>query len=715
MAADGGGGDSRTYWLTRKGGEFIDAYKKKRGVFYSAAEAKGLRRMWEIAYCQYYGLNPNAIGDMATQTLAFVGNNNQFLRFRINEFRSFIKQQIAMVIGERAAFKAMGVNTDYSTLAQIQSSDQIIDYLYSAGSGDTLERDAAEANFVAGMGAAHVRWDWEGGDEVDVELPHPDGAMVYDFRTGQPMPATITTRRRSGMPTASCHYPWELPCDPAVRGRKSHAWRGVRERVCKYELAAEYPEHAEALYAMQFEHDDYTVHQLFGMDLSDSSSDDIMLDHVYVAPCKLLPRGRYLGIAQDIILWDEESPIDGIPIVDFCSSRYMGSQFAYCDNWDLIAIQEMRDQLCSDAASNFTKFGRPMIVAEEGLQLDQRLLSRGHYIWTKPKDADPPSAVEIKPMPPGFMDYLSYLHSRDESITQQNSVTRGNPDKNITSGQMAALFHSNSLEFRNIDQAELYAFRKDLANLYLDMVRRYAAAPFLAEVSGNSERPYLKEVSKESLSGIKRVLIEPVSSLSKSTAGRLTVAEILMKIGDPRMRAALLKGIETGQWGDLIKKDRNSDLRITWENEQLAKGVPCRVLATDNPYEHVPGHLADIDARSEQLNANPEAARAYLEHVFEHLVQYKDIDPNLARVLNVPAPLPLQGTPTGMANMMLTGPVEPTQSEQGGGPPSSAVKNAAEVAAAPQERDSSGVKLPNPSQPPKGSRAQGATPPPRAA
>ena len=708
MAADGGDG-SRDYWLTRTGGDFVTAYKKKRALFYSAAEARGLRRMWEIAYCQYYGLNPNAIGEMATQTLAFVGDNNQFLRFRINEFRSFIKQQISMVLGERAAFKAMGVNTDYSTLAQIQSSDQVIGYLYQTGSGDNLERDVVESNHVAGMGAAHVRWDWDGGDEVDVELPHPDGATVYDFKTGQPVLATITTQMRSGMPTASCHYPWELPCDPAVRGRKKHAWRGVRERVCKYELAAEYPEHAEALYAMQFEHDEYSAHQLFGIETGNSNEDDIMLDHVYVAPCKLLPRGRYLGIAQDLVLWDEESPIDGIPIVDLCTARYMGSQFAYCDNWDLIAIQEMRDQLCSDAASNFTKFGRPMIVADEGLQLDQRLLARGHYIWTKPQNADPPSAVEIKPMPPGFMDFLTYLHSRDESITQQNSVTRGNPDKNVTSGQMAALFKSESIEFRNVDQQELYSFRKDLANMYLEMVRRYAQAPFLAEVSGTSERPYLKEIEKESLSGIRRVVIEPVSSLSKSPAGRLTVAEILMKIEDPRMRAALLKGIETGQWGDITKKERNSDLRIQWENEQLAKGVSCRVLATDNPFEHLPGHLADIDARSEQLNENPEVAAAYLEHVWSHLQEYALLDPNLARTLNIPPPLPIQGTPAGNANLMMTGPVAPVPQPGEGAPPSDTMQ-AAVKQSTPQARDTSGVKLPNPSQPPNGSAAPGATP-----
>jgi hypothetical protein len=709
MAADGGNAVSRLdYWPLRKGDDVVSAYKKKRQRYFNAIENKGLRRIYEIGYCQYYGLNPNAIGDMATQTLAFVGENNEFLRFRINEFRSFVKQQIAMARGERPAFKGMGINTDYTTLAQIQSSDQVIAYLYQTGTGEMLEHEALEANAVVGMGCAHLQWDFDGGDEVDVELPDPDGGMVPQQHPQgfyEMVPATVTTPMKSGLPTATLHFPWESPCDPDVRGGK-HAWRSIRERRCKFELAEEYEEHADDLIAMQMESDTFSSHALFGFDLGGANEDDIMVDHVYIARCKLLPRGRYMGIAGDILLWDEELPIDEIPIVDLCSARYMGASLGYCDNWDLIAPQEMRDQLCSDAASNFTKFGRPMIVADEGLLLDQRLVSRGHYIWTKPPGTEFPKATQFEPMPPGFMEFLGYLHQRDQSLTGQNSVTRGQPDKNVTSGEMAALFHSLAFEFRSAEQAALYAFRKGVANMFLTFVRRYAQAPFLAEVTGHSERPFLKEVEKDTLSGIKRVILEPVSSLSRSTAGRLTVANVLMKVPDPKQRAALQKGIETGQWGDFCKKDRNSDLRVTWENEQLAQGIPCRVLASDNPFEHLPGHLADIDARSDEINGNPAAAQAYLEHCMEHLQQYQLLNPNLARVLNIPLPLPIQGTPAGQANLMLTGPVEPVP-QPGEGAPDAAMGAAAKASAPMQGRDASGVKLPNPSSPPKGSDAQG--------
>ena len=691
---------SRVWWPLREGQDFVDAYKVQRRAYYDAAEAKGLTRIWEISYCSYYGLDSGALGAGMQQSLAFVGQNNEFLRFRVGTFRAYVKQQIAMARGERPAFKAMGTNTDYATGAQIQASDQVIGYLYQTGTGETLEAEALEANAVVGMGTAHVRWDYDGGHEVDVELPAPSGAIVYDFATGQPRPATVSVKKRSGMPTSSLAYPWETPCNPNVRGNK-HAWRAVRERENKFDLAEQYEEFEEDLCSMQFEHDEFTSHTLFGYDLSVATEDDIMVDHVYVQPCGLAPRGRYLGIAQDVILWDEECPLDEIPLVDLCSARYMGAHFGFSDNWDLIPVQQMRNQLCSDAASNFTKFGRPMIVVDEGTLLDQRFVGRGHMIWTKPRDAEAPTSVEIKPMPPGFMEFLQWLQTSDENITAQSSVSRGQPNKDVSSGQMAALYHNNTLEFRSAETAALYAFRKGLANQFLNMTRRFADAPFLAEIAGHSERPFMKQFTVESLSGIKRVIIDPVTPMSRSAAGRVAMAELLMKIEDPRMRAALQKGIETGQWGDFCKRERNSDLRVQWENEQLAQGLPCRVLSTDNPMDHIPGHLADIDARTEQLNGDPAAVEAYLQHVLEHLMVYQNINPNMARVLNIPLPLPIPGTPTGDANTMLTGPVEPMPAA--GAPPASATENAAKtsVPAQQQGRDTSGVKLPNPSKPPK--------------
>jgi len=672
--------------------------------------------MWEIAYCQYYGLNPAAIGDMATQSLAFVGASSEFIRFRLGEVRSFIKQELALSQGERPAFKCVATNTDYAALSQVRTGDQVVSYLYQTGTGEEMESLALEGDAVFGNAFAHVRWDYEGGDEVDIEIPHPDPTAmvedesgVIDLQTGMPrmVPATIPARVKSGMPSATVVYPWEVVREPYSRGGKPHQWSIVRESMSKWELAAEYPELAEKLVALTYETDVFSGHMLFGQSMRDGAEDTVIVRHFYHAPCKAIPGGRHVGVVGDLILWDDPCPLPNrIPLVELCSATFIGTSFGYADSWDMISVQEMIDQLCSDGASNFAKFGRPMIVADEGLQIDKTLLSHGHFIWTKPPENDFPKAISFAAMPPGYMDFLQYLHSRHESISGLNNVVRGKPDKNITSGQMAALFHSIALEFRSAEQRALNGFRKALANMFLDMVRAFASdTPFVAEVSGQSERPYQKQFNMQEINGIKRIHIEPVSSLSRSTAGNLAIADILIKIEDPRMRAAILKGIETGQWSDFTRTDRNADLAVTWENEQLAKGIPCRVVATDDPYVHVPCHLAEFDARREQLNTQPEAVQAFLDHILEHLGGYQQLNPNLARILRIPEPLPIAGTPTGDANMMMTGPAAPVP--DAGVPPGDTPERAQEAVGAAQGTDqATGTKLPKPSSPPKNSSVQ---------
>ena len=725
-----GGSLQTTYWATRKADDLVTAIKAKERQYFTVAEQRGLRRMWEIAYCQYYGLNPAAVGDMATQTLAFVGASSEFIRFRLGEVRSFIKQELALSQGERPAFKCVGINTDYATLSQIRSGDQVVSYLYQTGSGEDMESTALEGDAVFGNAFAHVRWDYEGGEEVDIEIPHPSGEMIpdpsgatepdqsglIDPATGAPqevpvmVPATIPARVKSGTPTTTISYPWETISEAYHRRGKPHQWRIVREPQSKWELAAQFPELADKIVAVQFEHDEYTGHMLFGHSSRDGTEDMVIVRHFYHMPCRAIPQGRYVGVVGDHVLWDEPCPLPNrVPVVELCSAHFIGTSFGCSDAWDLIAIQQMIDQLCSDGASNFAKFGRPMIVADEGLQLDKTLLSQGHFIWTKPPENDFPQAISFAAMPPGFMEFLQYLHSRHQSISGLNSVVRGNPDKNITSGQMAALFHSIAIEFRSAEQRALNTFRKELANMYLDMVRAFSThTPFVAEIAGQSERPYMKEFYAQEMTGIRRVVVEPVSALSRSTAGNLAIADLLIKIEDPRMRAALLKGVESGQWGDFTRTDRNADLAITWENEQLAKGVQCAVVATDDPFCHVPQHLADFDARREQLNTQPDAAAAYLEHIQEHLGQYQMLNPNLARVLRIPEPLPVMGTPAGNAYQSLVGPASPVP--DAGTPPGETMEAAQEATGAPQGNDPSGVKLPNPSAPPKNSRVNAQAP-----
>lgn len=672
------------YWAKKSGKALVDALKTKETAFFEACARRGLLQMWRVAYAQYYGLDPMALSDFATQQVATVGPENEFLRFRINEVRSFIRQQNTIALGERPSFKCMAVNTDYASLAQVRISDQIINYIYRRSSGEERERQLLEIDGVFGIGYGWDRWDYEAGDMVTVMQDVPGMKM----QNGQP--AQMPIKRKSGAPTTSVLYPWEVFCEPYSR---AEGWRGIRERCSKWELAANYPELAARILETKAS-DEYCLGELFGFDADAMTTDDCIVKHFYHPDSAAIPGGRYVGYVDDVILWDRPCPTsEGTPITELCSGKFFATAFGYADSWDLCSINEMIDQMCSDTASNLATFGRQTIVVDEGTKYDVDLIALGHRVLTKNPAAKPPEVIEFAQMPDATKWFLEYLHKRHESISGLNSVARGDPGNNISSGQMAALFHSIAIEYQSGRQASLDAYRTRSANLKLDMIHQYADAPFVAEIAGIDERPYLKEFTKQDLAGVQRVMVETSNPLMRNIAGRLQVFEQIKDLA-PEERGAAIELITTGQSESFVRKNKTADMRIRWENEQLAAGIPVPVLALDNPFKHVPDHFAEIEARSAQLQEDPMAMKAFLDHIQQHQMVYLDMSPFMAGFMQIPPP------PDPMM-MMGAAPGAPGAPAGAGGAPAN--DNAG---GEPAGQDPSGIKLPSASKPPEGSAAQ---------
>lgn len=677
------------YWAKKKGRALIDALQQKETAYFEACARRGLLTMWRVAYAQYFGLDPTALGDFATQQVAFIGPEAEFIRFRINEVRSFIKQMNTIALGERPSFKCMAVNTDYASLSQVEICDQVVNYIYKRSNGEEKERELLEIDGVFGIAYGWDRWDYEAGDVVTVMEEVP-GQMLADGT-----PAQMPRKRKSGAPTTASLFPWDQFCEPY--SRDPNGWRTVRERCSKWEVAANYPDFAQEI-TKQNVLDKYAVAELFGFDIDAVTSDDCIVKHFYHPCCAAIPEGRYVGYTGDIILWDRPAPVtEGTPITEMCSGKFFATAFGYADSWDLCSINEMIDQICSDTASNVATFGRQTIVVDEGTKYDVDLIALGHRVLTKNPASEMPRAIEFEPMPDSTKWFLEYLHKRHESISGLNSVARGDPGNNISSGQMAALFHSIAIEYQSGRQAALDGYRTRSANLKLDMVHLYADAPFVAEIAGIDERPYLQEFTRDDLAGVRRVMVETANPLLRNPAGRLQVFEQIKDL-PPEERGPAIELITTGQSKAFTRQNRTADMRIRWENEQLALGKPVQVLALDNPFKHVPAHYAEIEARSAQLQEDPAALQTFLMHILEHQQQYLQLDPILAGFMQIPPPPPMPGTAAGsMAALMGPPP------EAGGGEPAND-NGKKKKEGPPTPQDSTGVPLPRPAQPPEGAR-----------
>jgi hypothetical protein len=688
------------YWAKKEAAELIGALKDKESKYFSSAERRGLKGMWEIAYAQYYGTDPMNPGDMATQTLARTGPKGKFTRFRINEVRSIIGQQNIIALGERPAFQCMAVNSDYESMAQVEICDSIVGYLYKKAMGEARERQVLEADGVWGAGFGHLRWDSELGDDVESDMPVP-GAPPNDDGS----PATVPVAQRSGAPYVTVCYPWEVVQDPEARELN---WAIIRERRSKWELAAEWPEHAAAITKVNVL-DEYAVEHMFGFAVSDASSDDCLVKHFYHPRCSALPEGRYVGICGDETLWDGPCPIgEGIPLAEICSSKYACSSFGYAGSWDLISIQEMLDQLCSDTASNLSTHGRNVLFYEKGTEFSFDKISEGLAAFGVSPGSQMPQMASFAQMPEATKWFMEYLHERHQSLSGLNSVARGDPKSNIKSGEMAALFHSIAIEFQSARQAALDGYRVRVANLMLDMVRNNADSPFLVEISGKDNRPYLQTFTSDTVRGVRRVELTTTSPMMRSQEGRMQVFTAIEKI-PPQDRNAAYEFIVTGQIKGFTEKPMSSDLRIQWENEALQDGHVVPVLFCDNPWLHVPEHVAALEKLTASFGVSAEAIKAFSDHIVQHGVVYQGLDPRVAAFLGIPAPPPVPGSPAWQLQQDTGGgfqPLTPNDTSASGGPAPAAGPTGggpgAQPPSKPQARDTTGTKIPNPSTPPAG-------------
>jgi len=722
--------EAELYWAARSAKDVVAELNKKQAAYFDFAERNGFTAMWRYARSKYYGKDVDT-GEWVTQYVGTDGPQGELLRFRVNEVRSFSKQLITMAIGNRPAFECSATNSDYDSIGQAETADGVIEYVYQNEYGERKERKTVERAVIFGKGATWCNWDANGGELVDEPvfrvLPDHSKAPALDPETGEQLMRQV----RSGKIVLKSLAPWDYFCEPTIEDEDEHLWKTVRQRRSKWELAGRFPEHRKAILGMA-PLDEYAVETLFGFDQMATNGDELIVKHFYHAPSPALAgtkfeKGRYIVYVGDLPLLDLPLPYTRIPIVDLCPAEYLGTSLGYADSWDMCSVNDMQDQITSDIASNLSTFGRQCISAEEGTDFDADAIANGMRVLTRRPGTKAPEAVMLAAVPQASMPFLEYLGKRLQSLSGLNSVARGDPDASITSGTMAALFHSIALEYNSALQAAVDAHREQLANLILDILKQYASHPFVVRIAGADERPYLDTFTRDKLMGVRGVVVKTSNPMMRTQAGRLQLAEFALKIpGAITDPAQINEIVVSGQAKPLYDASRKRRMRIKWEDEQLLKSPP---IATEQPqpqpplpngmqpppampYQHVPSvpvhwmddHQRHIDQHyallaSREAAENPELWQAVNVHIEHHMKVWRETDPaKLVAVGLKPFPMPQMMGPPG---------APPQRASAPGKPPSDGKPNEPPDAVKPTDQgpratgtDSTGVKLPKPAESP---------------
>lgn len=674
----------------------------------------GFFDMVRLAFNTYYGLSATSsshIGDFQAQSLRFGGENGERIDFVANEFRSYMDQIIGLTVKNRPSFQAQATNDDSASISSVESGDTLVRYYYEQVFGERKEKAVVKAEAIYGKAWTYIDWDPDGGPEIEIEEAAEDPQGLLGG-------ATIKKRVKAGEFIFRRCFTWQVASDPFKSEFDGHQWRIVAYDANRFDMIARYPKFADAI-----KHSDSAESAWYtsfpGYSRLKQNNDLVTVRVLLHAHSPALPEGRRAIFVGEKLVEDGPLPIDEIPLVDFMTCELDGTCFGISDLWNLIPMQQMNNQLLSDMATNAEAFGRPPIAMFNSGEPTIDELANGQKLIILDSPESRPFVLEFPAINDSHLKMLEVNRGLMQSTSGMNAVARGQTDNTIKSGAHAALYHAMAVENQSPRQAALDLHRERVANIILKFLKKFALHPQMVAIAGESERPYLEEINRDTVTPIQRVVVKTASPMLRTTAGRLQIAEMLrdwpgQPMKDPQ---EIVELVSTGQLKPTYNSTRVSLLRIRRENEMLSKGPPTidvpgapdpltgvptvmkqvplvPVLPTDDARQHLVHHLEVLympDVMSDQAKKD-----ACLAHIMNHLEVARNNDPYLCELLGIPMP------PLGMGMPM--GP-------EGGGPSDEDLAQATEVATNPADQtafenvddevdDSSGSRVPSPAESP---------------
>jgi hypothetical protein len=230
-----------------------------------------------------------------------------------------------------------------------------------------------------------------------------------------------------------------------------------------------------------------------------------------------------------------------------------------------------------------------------------------------------------------------------ETLSGINSVTRGQPEASLQSGAALALIQAQAVQFASGLQASYVRLIEDVCTATVKILQDYASAPRVAAIAGKANRTFMKEFTGADLATINRVIVEITNPVSRTTAGRLEMANQLLQMSVIKNTEQYFTVLNTGRLDAMIEGEQAELLLIRAENEKMMEGKSVKGLALDSHTIHITEHkalLADPDFRD-----NEELSNLVLGHIMEHINLLKNTDPNVLMMIGQQPLQPTQGQP----------------------------------------------------------------------
>lgn len=665
------------YFAAKKPEEMAQTVLSKAEKWFLALDSNGYLGKLKQAWSAYYGAYYTDVG--SGHQVTFGGEQGELAQLPVNHFRNLCRHMLTMVTANRPAMQARAINTDYKSLVQTKLASGLLDYYLREKRLEDYLHSAIESAIVMGSGYIKMEWNSTAGEIYDIAPDELDeeGNVI---RKGFPV--------YEGDVKFSSLSPFNVVFDGTKESSKDHDWVLCRSYKNKYDLAAKFPEFEEEILRQNGKTSDQRYN--FNNSFYDGT-DDITVYEFYHRKTESMPEGRYtLFVDTDAILMDTTMPYRDLPVYRVTPGDIMGTPYGYTDTFDILPIQDALNSLYSAVLSNQSAFAVQNIMVPRGSDFNKQTLVGGMNIIEYNPAVGKPEPINFTNTPPEVFNFIGMLERVAETISGVNSVARGNPEASLKSGNALALVQSMSLQFISGLQQSYVKLIEDTGTGLVNMLKDFAAVPRVAAIVGESNRTYMKEFSGEDLSEVNRVVVDVGNPLSKSTAGRVQMAEQMLQMGLIKTPEQYFAVINYGKLESMTDSTDRQLLLIKAENETLLNGGNIMAVATEAHALHIKEHgdvLADPD-----LKNDADLVSRVLAHIQEHIQMLRMTDPDLLMIRGEQPLAPPGGSPANqpMPDQMMNEQGLPGPMEQVMQPPQT-------FAASPE---AAGVNVPAPATPP---------------
>lgn len=624
--------DSKIYWANLPAEKIGKPFIEKVDSHFEFASSIGVLEQAQKSYDAYYGKPFNSSEGNATE-LTTAGDQEELTKLRVNHFANIARHQLNIVSSDRPAMVPVATKTDSRALGDAVFYRGILDAYQRKLDFDRLLTNACFYAILFGDGFLWVEWDASLGDA------QPTAALV----PGAP--------QTNGDLKLSALTPFDLVKDAAVDRYEDSAWVGIRTWVNKFALVAKYPAFAEKI--MSLPDRDMTDHKRFDLSVISQKSDLIPLYTLLHKKDLACPTGRIALILEDetCIAYDEMRYPE-FPVYRIAPEDYIGTPHGHTLMYDVLVIQECLDLLYSVVMSNQLSFGHQNLLVPDNANLDFEALRGGLNIIrysAKLMQANiKPEVLDMLSTPKEIFGFIEQLEKTMELLSAINPTLRGQPPANLESGAALVMVHTQAISFLNNLAQARNRLIEQVGTGIVKTLKAFATVPHKVALAGKAKQYILTDFTNQDLEGLEGVMVEQVSPMSKTYAGKMDLGEKLLMSGQINAKQFLTM-VNTGELEVLTEAGVKENILVLRENEMLAEGkLVADPHLLENQLQHIQEHaglVADPDLRVNK----PDVYTNTMAHIMKHVQLLSVMDPVSQALLQL----------TGQTPLMLAGMVPP--------------------------------------------------------